>query len=163
MPKKDLMSAMATMQAMQNSGTNALVNALNETLANAVVLYFSAHRAHWNVTGPDFSEYHGLFGEIYDDVYGSIDPLAENIRKLRAFPINLGEMISLASISDDTKMNDARELASDLMMKNAGMVELLKDVFDVANEVNEQGIANFLAERIDMHQKWDWQLRSSLG
>ena len=160
MRKKDLMSAMAMIGGMTN---NELANALKETLANAVVLYFTAHRAHWNVTGPDFSEYHGLFGEIYEDIYGSIDPLAENIRKIRSFPPNLNEMISLASISDDTNVSGARELASDLMLKNAGMVQLLKDVFMVANDANEQGIANFIAERIDMHEKWDWQLRSSLG
>lgn len=160
MRKKDLMSAMVM---MEGSGKGELVNALKETLGNAVVLYFSAHRAHWNVTGPDFSEYHGLFGEIYEDIYSSIDPLAENIRKMRSFPPTLGEMIAVASISDDTKVTGARELASDLMMKNAGMVQLLKDVFNVANDSNEQGIANFIAERIDMHEKWDWQLRSSLG
>lgn len=71
--------------------------------------------------------------------------------------------MSLASISDDTKVTGARDLASDLMMKNAGMVQLLKDVFTVAEDSNEQGIADFIAGRIDMHEKWDWQLRSSLG
>jgi starvation-inducible DNA-binding protein len=160
MRKKDLMSAMVV---VEGSGKNGLVNALKEAMANAVVLNFSAQRAHWNVTGPDFFQYHALFAEIYEDIYGSIDPLAENIRKMRSFPPSLGEMISLASISDDTKVTGARELASDLMLKNSGMIQLLKDVFTVADDANEQGIADFIAGRIDMHEKWDWQLRSSLG
>lgn len=160
MRKKDLLSAM---MIVGDAGNSDLVNALKETLANNVVIYFSAHRAHWNVTGPDFNQYHALFAEIYEDIYSAIDPLAENIRKLRAFPPTLDEMIALASVSDDTMANGARELAADLMMKNSGMVQLLKDVFDVANDTNEQGIANFIAERIDMHEKWDWQLRSSLA
>lgn len=160
MPKKDLMAAMIVMQGSEKS---KVVNAMKEAMANAVVLNFSAQRAHWNVTGPDFYQYHALFAEIYEDIHGSIDPFAENIRKMRAFPPSLGEMMSLASISDDTKVTGARDLASDLMMKNAGMVQLLKDVFTVAEDSNEQGIADFIAGRIDMHEKWDWQLRSSLG
>lgn len=160
MRKKDLMSAIIM---MEGSGEGKLVSALKEAMANAVVLYFTAHRAHWNVTGPDFFQYHALFAEIYEDIYGSIDPFAENIRKMRAFPPSLGEMMSLASISDDTKVTGARELASDLMLKNSGMIQLLKDVFTVADDANEQGIADFIAGRIDMHEKWDWQLRSSLG
>lgn len=160
MSKKDLMSAMFV---AGDSGKGNLVNALKETLANTVVLSSVAQRAHWNVTGPDFSEYHRLFGEIYEDIYGAIDTLAEDIRKLRAFPPTLGEMIALASISDDTMFTSCRELTSDLMMKNAGMIQLLKDVFDVADSANEQGVADFIAGRINMHQKWDWQLRSSLG
>jgi starvation-inducible DNA-binding protein len=160
MPKKDLMAAMIV---MEGSGKSKIANALKEAMANAVVLNFSAQRAHWNVTGPDFYQYHALFAEIYEDIHGSIDPLAENIRKMRSFPPSLGEMMSLASISDDTKVTGARELASDLMMKNAGMIQLLKDVFTVAEDTNEQGVADFIAGRIDMHEKWDWQLRSSLG
>jgi starvation-inducible DNA-binding protein len=160
MPKKDLMSALLV---IDGAGSGELADALKETLANTVVLSFSAQRAHWNVTGPDFSQYHSLFAEIYEDISDSIDPLAENIRKIRSFPPTLGEMIALASISDDTKVTSAQQLTSNLMIKNAGMINLLKDVFVVADNANEQGIADFIAGRIDMHEKWDWQLRSSLA
>lgn len=140
-----------------------LVESLQEVLAHNVVLYFSAHRAHWNVQGPDFSEYHDLFGEIYEDTYGSIDPFAENIRKSGGFPNTLSEMEDMAEFEDATSTTDARVLASDLYEKNLEYIEILKEAFNVASSLNEQGIANFIADRIDNHQKWSWQLNASLG
>ena len=143
--------------------SSPLSDALNEVLSNTIVLYFSAHRAHWNVEGVDFREYHGLFEDIYSDTYGSVDTFAENIRKLGDFPVALSEMEDMASYEDNSATTDARELAVDLYGKNKSYVEMLKSTFTVANDANEQGIANFIAERIDMHEKWDWQLRASLG
>jgi starvation-inducible DNA-binding protein len=139
-----------------------LVDALKETLSNAVVLYFAAHRAHWNVEGPDFFEYHGLFEEIYGDVYGSLDSFAENIRKLGGFPPVLSEMEDGAAYEDDSDSSDAKDLALNLYIKNNDFIENLKILFEVASNSNEQGIANFIADRIDKQQKWAWQLRSSL-
>jgi len=143
-------------------GASELADALEDLLCNVVVFYFSAHRAHWNVTGPDFAEYHELFGDIYDDIYGSVDPLAENMRKLGAFPPSLGDMLESSMIKDETMTTDAKELALDLYKKNVSMIAAAKATFDVANAANEQGVGNFIAERIDMHQKWQWQLSSSL-
>ena len=139
-----------------------LVSTLQNLMANVVVFYASAHRAHWNVEGVDFIEYHELFANIYEDVYGSIDPMAELIRKLGAFPPSLDEANDMASIEDDSATSDSRALAIDLYMKNYGLIIMLKNAFNVANAENEQGVANFIAERIDMHQTWDWQLTSSL-
>lgn len=140
-----------------------LCDALNESLSNTIVLYFSAHRAHWNVEGVDFREYHDLFEDIYSDTYGSVDTIAENIRKMGGFPIGLSEMEDMAAYEDNSATTDARELAMDLYDKNKSYIELMKSVFTVATDANEQGVANFIAERIDMHEKWDWQLRASLG
>jgi starvation-inducible DNA-binding protein len=140
-----------------------LVQALRALLADVVTFYFQAHGYHWNVEGPDFSQYHALFGDIYGDVYGSIDPLAENLRKLDAYaPFTLGGFIKLRSLEDSQVSPDPRSMAQDLMEANAQVLDALNDSFAAANEANEQGIANFLAERIDAHQKWAWFLRSSL-
>ena len=140
-----------------------LTDSLNNLLSNAAVLYFSSHRAHWNVEGVDFREYHELFGDIYADTYDSIDPIAESIRKLGDFPIALGDAEDMSSYEDDSATTDARELAADIYEKNKIYLSLVKEAFNVATDSNEQGIANLLAERIDMHEKWDWQLRASLG
>jgi starvation-inducible DNA-binding protein len=61
---------------------SALTDSLKTVLSDAVTMYFTAHGFHWNVEGQDFSQYHDLFADIYEDVYSSIDPLAEDIRKL---------------------------------------------------------------------------------
>jgi starvation-inducible DNA-binding protein len=140
-----------------------LQDTLKSLLADVFLFYLKAHGYHWNVEGPDFSEYHGLFESIYSDAYGSIDPIAENIRKLdEAAPFRLERLAKLAKIDDKaSSANTAKALAKDLLSHNDKLIEQLKKAFDVANEENEQGIANFLAERIDMHQKWSWQLRAS--
>jgi DNA-binding ferritin-like protein len=161
MPKKKKKKEFSMRNKIKKS--SPLSDALNEALSNTIVLYFSAHRAHWNVEGVDFREYHDLFEDIYSDTYGSVDSFAENIRKLGDFPIALSEMEDMAAYEDNSATTSARELAVDLYEKNKTYIEMLKTTFNVSNDANEQGIANFIAERIDMHEKWDWQLRASLG
>ena len=140
-----------------------LVATMQDMLACVFVFYASAHRAHWNVTGQDFLQYHALFSDIYLDTYGSVDPFAENIRKLKGRPLNLTEVINTAMFADDSQSSDAYELAADLFAKNAHIVGMLKMLFEVAEHSGEQGVANFVAERIDSHMKWDWQLSASLA
>jgi starvation-inducible DNA-binding protein len=151
------------METETTTSTAQVADALKGLLSNVIAMYSTAHRAHWNVAGPDFAQYHELFGNIYDDIYSSsVDPLAENIRKLGSFPHSLTYMVESALIKDDSMTTEASELALDMYKKNVVMIAMLKDVFDMANAANEQGVANFVAERIDMHQKWQWQLGSSL-
>lgn len=140
-----------------------LVTAMQDMLANVFVFYASAHRAHWNVTGQDFLQYHSLFADIYDDVYGSVDPFAENIRKIKGRPLNLTEMVNTAMFADDSQASDAYELAADLFAKNTKVLSMLNALYEVAEEKYEHSIENFIAERIDAHMKWDWQLSASLA
>lgn len=137
---------------------------LTELLSDTVTFYLRAHGAHWNVMGTDFAEYHALFASIYDDVYDSIDPLAENIRKIgiRA-PFQMSEFMQLRTLSDGDISSDARTLALDLLAANDIVIRGIADAFECASECGEQGIANFLADRLDKHQTWRWQLSSSLG
>ena len=140
----------------------ALTDELAELQADVTVLYFKAHGYHWNVEGEDFGQYHELFETIYEDIYSSIDPIAENIRKLGEYaPFKLDTLIKLTSLSDSTVDTNPKAMAKDLLKNNEQVVGKLKSVFDTANEANEQGVANFIAERIDLHQKWSWQLKAS--
>ena len=138
---------------------------LTELLADVVSFYFRAHGAHWNVKGADFSEYHKLFQKIYEDVYESIDPLAENLRKLGSIaPFTLGSFMALRCLEDaPTILQDPIALANDLLTANDMILDELSDAFDCASMYNQQGIANFLAGRIDSHQYWKWQLTVSQG
>lgn len=142
-----------------------LAEELNELLANVVSFYFKSHGAHWNVMGQDFAEYHELFGEIYADSYSSIDPIAENVRKLGKPALAGLSAIALTAELTDTApdVTDARTLAMEILSANEMLIEELVEVLDCAVMHNQQGIANFLADRIDSHQKWKWQLSSSLG
>ena len=138
---------------------------LTELLADVVSFYFRAHGAHWNVKGADFSEYHKLFQKIYEDVYESIDPIAENLRKLGSVaPFTLGSFMALRCLEDASIiLQDPIALANDLLVANDMILDELSDAFDCASMYNQQGIANFLAGRIDSHQYWKWQLTVSLG
>lgn len=162
--EKDSAAPVNPTSAMQKAATPALLSALKEVLADAEVLSVKAHGYHWNVVGADFSQYHDLFGEIYDDVYESVDPIAENLRKLgEQAPASLREFLQMTSISDNNiGISAPSMMAEDLAAANRVMLRTLQRAFDAASAANEQGIADFIAGRIDMQQKWDWQLTASM-
>jgi starvation-inducible DNA-binding protein len=141
-----------------------LVGALYNLLAEATAFYLKAHGAHWNVVGDDFATYHDLFGEIYKDVHGSLDPIAESLRKLNSpAPAELKDLARMTVSSEIAEGYEAEELAKALYAANESLLEVIMVAFKAANDLNQQGVSNFLAERQDMHQKWSWQLRSSLA
>jgi len=149
-------------KVIQEAEGNSLATALQKVLNETIVFYFAAHRAHWNVEGEDFTEYHELFSNIYEDAIGSVDRLAENMRKIQAFPGTLTEAVMNSSFKDDMTITEALGLASGILEKNNAVNASVMAAFAAANAANEQGVANFLAERDDQHKKWAWQLRSSL-
>lgn len=147
-----------------NEGKKALAGELYVLLADAFTMSFRAQAAHWNVKGPDFHQYHGFFGMIYEDVEDSIDPTAENIRKLGFdAPLNLMDMCSTTMIAEQQCACDPLSLVSSLNIANDVVIARLNSVFAVATECNEQAIADFAAGRLDKHQKWAWQMRTTLG
>ena len=139
-----------------------LVDSLNTLMGDAVTIYLQAHGYHWNVEGEDFSQYHALFETIYTDIYESIDPTAESLRKLDAYaPFNLKKLIELRSFEFGNTKPETKSMAKELLKSNEAILKTLSATFKAATEEDEQGIANFIAERIDMHEKWRWQLRAS--
>jgi starvation-inducible DNA-binding protein len=140
-----------------------LITSLQRAFANVVNEYLHAHGFHWNVVGKDFPQLHEFFQEIYEDVYGSIDPLAEILRKLDVkSPFQLSQFAALKTTSE-ADPEDAEGMVKALFDMNNQVIASLNLAFKEANTVNQQGVCNFIAERIDMHQKWAWQLRSTLG
>lgn len=141
-----------------------LVDCLAEVLADAVVLSFKAQGHHWNVMGPDFTEYHMFFGAIYEDVYSMIDPTAENIRKMGGLaPYRLRDFARATGINDAQCGTDPRAMCHDLYVANDVIIASINRAFECASDANEQGIADFLASRDDIHKKWRWQLRAHMG
>jgi len=134
-----------------------LSDALTMLLGEVFEFYARAHEAHWNVTGPDFSEYHKLFGKIYEDAHDSVDAIAENLRKIGS----LTPALALAPC--EYRYTDPIALASELLEETTELCDSYRVAFDIATGAGQQGIANFLAERQDAHAMWAWQLRSSLG
>ena len=140
-----------------------LVDALKILLATEEAFALKAKQFHWNVEGPDFGQLHAFFDSIHNDVFGATDPTAEYIRAMGDYaPGSFERFIELTQIQGQTKIPRARLMLEELLANNSQMLELLNQIFQEATEENQQGIANFIAERIDAHQKWAWQLRSFL-
>ena len=140
-----------------------LADSLKTLLATNFAYYLKAHGFHWNVEGPDFGELHDFFQNIYEDAYSAVDPTAEYIRYLGEYaPASFERFSELTEISGQTKIPRARLMLEELKANNDQMLDLLNRCFAEANGVNEQGIANFIAERLDAHEKHGWMLRSIL-
>lgn len=141
----------------------ALTKSLKTLLSDIVTFYFMAHGYHWNVEGSDFSQYHALFAEIYEDAYALIDPVAENIRKLDDYaPFNLQKFIDLRTIEVKEVSPTPKAMSSALLKANEALIAQLNASFKEATKADQQGIANFLSEKIDSQMKWSWQLRASV-
>lgn len=139
-----------------------LIKSLKVLMSDVVTFYFMAHGYHWNVEGPDFSQYHGLFEDIYTDAYGSLDAIAENVRKLDDYaPFSLKKFSELTTVTFKDVEPTPKAMAKALLSANEEVIKTLNDAFKKASKADEQGIADFLAGRIDMHKKWAWQLRAS--
>jgi starvation-inducible DNA-binding protein len=140
-----------------------LIKAASIGMASEFAFYLKAHNFHWNVTGPDFSEYHALFGEIYAEVFGAIDLYAENIRKMDAYaPASFSTYSALSTIGEMNEVPDSMTMVAILADDASKLAELSKMVYRMAEEVGEFGFANFLADRQDAYRKHAWMLRSSL-
>jgi starvation-inducible DNA-binding protein len=136
---------------------------LQKTLADAFTMYFKAHTFHWNVEGPDFPQYHDLLGDIYEEVYGSIDLLAEHIRQIDAYtPTSLKQLSGLTVVTEDETVMPALQMIKSLMDANSMVLASLMLSYRDADNASELGLANFLQDRIAAHQKHAWMLKATL-
>lgn len=148
---------------IEPTGHEVLASELTRLLGTNVVFKFFVHGAHWNVKGADFNQFHDFFGEIYQDAEEATDRLAELIRQLDYdAPFMLQDLAMVSQIQPQHCESDCLSFTMEIANCNAVIIESLKKAFDCANECNEQGIANYIAERIDAHMKLQWKLRATL-
>lgn len=132
-------------------------------LANVTVMYYKAHQFHWNIEGIEFTQYHEFFGDLYSDIYGSVDPIAELLRKLDEYaPVSLDELFKYKTIEEETtRVVLLADILASLIKANDEVLNSLNKVCELAIQNKQQGIANFVADRIDTHQKHAWFLKAS--
>ena len=136
---------------------------LKTLLASNFAYYLKAQMFHWNVEGPDFSQLHDFFAEIYGDAYGAVDQIAEYIRTLEDYaPGSLERFNELSQIPGQTKIPRARLMLEELLADTETMKSIVMQVFQVAQAEGREDIANFMAERQNSHGKYAWQLKSFL-
>ena len=139
-----------------------LKKAMKVAFASEYAFAIKAQNFHWNVEGPLFPQIHGLFDTIYSEVYDSIDGFAENIRKLGSYtPASFERFSMLTQVEDELNMLEDRAMIAELLQDSDKMVKLLKMVYDLAEQAGENGLSNFLAERMDAHRKHSWMLRAT--
>ena len=139
-----------------------LQQAAKVAFATEYSFYLKAHNFHWNVEGSDFKQYHDLFGIIYEEVYGSIDAFAEQIRALGTYvPASYTRFSMLTQIDDETQILPRQAMVEALIVDNEKIVKLLKLVFQQSEANQEFGFSDFIASRIDAHRKHGWMLRAS--
>jgi starvation-inducible DNA-binding protein len=139
-----------------------LKQAMKVAFASEYSFALKAQNFHWNVEGPLFPQLHALFDTIYSEVYDSIDGFAENIRKLGSYtPASFERFSMLTQVEDELNMLEDRAMIAELLQDSDKMVKLLKMVYDLAEQAGENGLSNFIAERMDAHRKHSWMLRAT--
>lgn len=133
-----------------------------EAFATSYAFYAKTAGFHWNVVGQDFFQYHELFGEIYTEVYESIDTFAEQLRTLQiSAPGSLQQILDLAQIEETLVVPAKDSMVSELLMCNETVLETLRKAYNLCGLYSKFGFENFLADRITAHEKHSWMLRSS--
>jgi starvation-inducible DNA-binding protein len=140
-----------------------LADDLKTLLATQYAFVIKAQFFHWNVEGMHFSQLHKFFGKIYEEVNGAIDATAEYIRILEEYtPGSFERFQELSLISGQIKVPRARLMLQELLEDNSVVINLLNQCFDSAEQENQQGIADFIAGRIDAQGKHGWMLKAFL-
>ena len=141
-----------------------LADDLKILLATQYAFAVKAQYSHWNVEGPDFAQLHEFFGNLYEEVYNnSIDRTAEFIRTLDEYtPGSFERFSELSAIAGQLRVPRARLMIEELLADTLLVIDMLNQCFAAAEQENQQGIANFIAERLDAMAKHAWMLRSFL-
>jgi starvation-inducible DNA-binding protein len=140
-----------------------LADNLKTLLGSTFVVYTKTHGFHWNIEGPDFPQYHKFLKKMYENIYETIDTIAEYIRTLDSYsPGSLSRMIELSIIEEQYKIPRAELMLEELLENSETMTRLVVEIFDIATKQNAQGIANYMAELQDLYTKNAWMLRATL-
>jgi len=140
-----------------------IVDGLNRLLADTYTLYLKTHNFHWNVTGPMFQTLHLMFMDLYNEQWMAVDLIAERIRTL-GFPApgSYQEFAALTSIRDSKGVPSAKEMMRQLVEGQETVVRTAREIFPVADKVSDQPTLDLLTQRMQIHEKNAWMLRSLL-
>jgi starvation-inducible DNA-binding protein len=140
-----------------------IADGLSQLLADSYTLYLQSHNFHWNVTGPMFQTLHVLFMEHYTEIWNALDLIAERIRSLGLpAPGTYKEFNRLASIKEVDGVPSATEMIRILVAGQEAVARTARKVFTVADKVNDQPTCDLLTQRLQVHEKNAWMLRSLL-
>jgi starvation-inducible DNA-binding protein len=142
----------------------AIAEGLSHLLADTYTLYLKTHKYHWNVTGPMFQTLHLMFETQYNELALAVDLIAERIRALDVLaPGSYSEFSKLASISEDADTPSATDMIQRLVDGQEAVVRTARSLYPTANNAHDEVTADLLTQRIQIHEKTAWMLRSLLA
>lgn len=140
-----------------------LIEQMKVVLADSFAFYLKAHYFHWNIEGADFPQYHEFLENLYTEVYGSVDKIAEEIRALGEYaPGSFTRFKELTTIRDNTGTPSAADMFNELLGDNQSVLNTLMTAYTLAEQYNEIGLSNFIQDRYDAHKKHNWMISSIL-
>lgn len=142
----------------------AIAAGLSKLLADTYTLYLTTHNFHWNVTGPMFNTLHAMFMAQYTELWNAVDPIAERIRALgHVAPGSYAQYGKLSSIEDaPAEPPKAMDMVRILVAGHEAVARTARGVFPLVDKAGDQPTADLLTQRLDVHEKTAWMLRSML-
>ena len=141
----------------------AIAQGLSRLLADTYTLYLTTHNFHWNVTGPMFNTLHAMFMTQYTELWAALDIVAERIRALGyPAPGSYRRFVELSSIPEEDGVPKAKDMIRQLVEGQEAVARTARKVFAVASKANDQPTADLLTQRMEVHEKNAWMLRSLL-
>jgi starvation-inducible DNA-binding protein len=138
--------------------------ALGRLLADTYVLYSKTHSFHWNVSGPSFPQLHELFGAQYNELWSSLDEIAERIRALGMLaPASGKAMAAAASIKEAEGAPPAQQMVKELLDGHEAAIKTARPIIELSQGGGDEGTADLVIGRIQAHEKAAWMLRATLG
>lgn len=141
----------------------AICHGLSKVLSDTYLLYIKTQNFHWNVTGPYFTSLHALFETQYTELATAIDSIAERIRSLGyPAPGSYLQFSQLASIQEEIGVPSAQEMVKQLAIGHACVIRIARELFPLLEAAQDEGTADLMTQRIEVHEKAAWMLRSIL-
>lgn len=170
MPKKATKEAAADLKTMpinigiEETDRQEIAQGLSRLLADTYTLYLKTHNFHWNVTGPMFQTLHLMFEQQYTELALAVDLIAERIRAL-GFPApgTYKAFANLSSIQEAEGVPTADEMIRQLVDGQEAVVRTARSIFPAVDSANDEPTADLLTQRMQVHEKTAWMLRSLLG
>lgn len=141
-----------------------IANGLSELLADSYLLFLKSQNYHWNVTGMHFQALHELFEEHYTELFAAIDEIAERIRALgQKAPGTFRQYLELTNIPEDTDTPSAEKMIQRLLEAHEQVIRTAQKTLSACEEAEDEATLDLLTQRLHVHAKTAWMLRSHLG
>lgn len=137
---------------------------LSRLLADSYILFLKTHNYHWNVTGPMFNSLHMMFEQQYTELFTAVDDIAERIRSLGEFaPGSFQRFNQLSQIQEEQDTPDADTMIRNLIAGQEAVVKTAREVVKIADAANDEPTLDLLTQRMQVHEKTAWMLRSLIA